>query len=235
MLVGRRGRRLAKEGLAPLIAAALALWAAFAVLTWLVLQAPQGVLAFDLRLGAAVHAVADANPWLVDAALLLEVVGGVAVSTAVVAFVALALLATGGRHRPLSRRTLAAGFLVLSAAGGALLDSLAKHVVDRPRPPWNGLWSLEASSSYPSGHAQAGITVWVALGLVALVLLRGRARWIVGPLLVALGPLIGLSRTVLGVHWPTDVLGGWTLGGAWLATCAVLVIAAAASSRPTST
>lgn len=206
---------------APWWATAAALWAAFAVLTWLVVTDATAVTSADLRIDTAIHEFAVDNRWAVNLALALEAIGSVPASFMIVAAASVLLVVHAWRQRQ-ALPAAAAGFLIVSAAGGALISTLVKHAVDRPRPPWNGVWSLEESPSYPSGHAQAGFTVWVALGLIALVLVDGRARRLVaGPLLV-LGPMIGASRLVLGVHWPSDVVGGWLLGGAWLMCCTVL-------------
>ena len=210
----------------PFAAAALALGVAFAALAWVVASDSDGVTPFDDALGSAIHSVALAHAWLVDVSLVLDVVGGGRFATAVVAVVAVVLLVSGGARRPWGVRTYAAGFLVVSAAGGSLINSGIKQAVERPRPPWNGLWLYEGSFSFPSGHSQAGLTVWVALGLVALVVLTGWLRWVVAAPLLVLGVAIGVSRTVVGVHWPTDVLGGWAMGGAWMLACAAVAVAA---------
>ena len=223
-----------REDAVAFAAAALVLGIVFAGLSWFVVSGPDGGTSLDESIGSAIHSVAVSHAWLVDLSLVLDWVGGGGVCTAVVAVVALALIVTGGASRPRGLRTCTAAFLVLSAAGGSIINTAVKSAVQRPRPPWNGLWASEASSSYPSGHAQAGITVWVALAVVALVVLPGPGRWVVAVPLLVLGPVIGLSRTVLGVHWPTDVLGGWTLGGAWMSASAVVVILVAGrwSGRP---
>jgi undecaprenyl-diphosphatase len=210
----------------PFAFTALALGVAFAALAWLVASDSDGVTPFDDALGSAIHSVARAQPWLVDVSLVLDVVGGGRFATVVVAVVVVVLLASGGARRPWGVRTYAAGFLVVSAAGGSLINSSVKQAVERPRPPWNGLWLYEGSFSFPSGHSQSGLTVWVALALVALVVLTGWLRWAVAAPLLVLGVAIGVSRTAVGVHWPTDVLGGWAMGGAWMLGSAAVVIAA---------
>jgi undecaprenyl-diphosphatase len=72
------------------------------------------------------------------------------------------------------------------------------------------------TSSFPSGHSTMSAVVYLTLGAL-LALVEGRRR--VRVFLVALGAvltfLVGASRVYLGVHWPTDVLGGWTIGAGW--------------------
>jgi membrane-associated phospholipid phosphatase len=209
---------------------AIALVLVFGALTWLVVVYPDAVTEVDMSIDSTIHAAAVANQWMVDVSLVLRFVGGGAFSGIVVAVVAVGLLWAGRLRRAFGVHAYAAAFLALSAVGGGLANSIAKSLVGRPRPPWNGVWSYEPTSSYPSAHSQGGITVWVALGLVALVLVPGRVRWVISIPLLILGPVIGVSRGVLGVHWPSDVLGGWSLGGSWMATSAVIIVLVAAGA-----
>ncbi|WP_174275302.1 phosphatase PAP2 family protein, partial [Sphingomonas bacterium] len=110
-----------------------------------------------------------------------------------------------------------------AVASGALALPLLKLMFDRPRPDF--LWHLvtEKDWSFPSGHAMGSMILYPLLGAIAGST-RGRARscWLAGlGMLVAL--TIGASRVVLGVHWISDVIGGWLIGLAWL--CAVGAIA----------
>jgi membrane-associated phospholipid phosphatase len=210
--------------------AALVLALVFGILTWLVVVYPDAVTEVDMSIDSTVHSAAVANWWMVDVSLVLRFVGGGVFSGTVMAVVVIGLLMAGRIRRPFDVRTYAAAFLALSAVGGALANTVVKSLVDRSRPPWNGLWSYEPTSSYPSAHAQGGITVWIALALVVLVTVPGRLRWVISIPLLILGPAIGMSRTVLGVHWPSDVLGGWSLGGAWMAASAAIIILIAADS-----
>jgi undecaprenyl-diphosphatase len=110
--------------------------------------------------------------------------------------------------------------LVVVALGGQLLNSVSKQGYDRPRPTAGSPVDLPTSSSFPSGHAMTGIAVFGLLGLLlARELPPARARIVAIAAGFALGGLIGASRVVLNVHFPTDVLGGAALGLAWLATC----------------
>lgn len=76
--------------------------------------------------------------------------------------------------------------------------------------------------SYPAGHT---MTAMICYGLVAYFLIRARPQWRVWVLsLLGLGlAAIGFSRVYLGVHWPTDVLAGYFVGGAWVSFCVAVL------------
>ncbi len=107
--------------------------------------------------------------------------------------------------------------LALTVLGGRLGVELIKLAVDRPRPSFDAHPVVVFSQSFPSGHAANSTVTYLALALFA-----APARWrrpaTFGALLLALA--IGATRPILGVHWPSDVLGGWIYG--------LLVIAVAA-------
>jgi membrane-associated phospholipid phosphatase len=207
------------------LAVAVLAWIGFAVLTVEVVRNPAGTT-LDLWLAPRAFDVAVTDPWVAGLGRFLDVLGGNLVSVVIVLWVSLGLFTR--QHRVL------AGYLLASAVGGVLISTLVKTVLDRPRPLSVGTLLSESTSSYPSGHATSGITVFVALGVVALAALSPRWRWWVAAPLFVLGPVIGLSRVVIGVHWPTDVLGGWALGIAWTSTAAIgalLVARSRSSSR----
>lgn len=97
---------------------------------------------------------------------------------------------------------------------GAVVSDLAKRLVDRGRPSVSLRLIVEGEPSFPSGHATNAAGVYLTLGLVLAVfvfrrpLLRGAV--VASAALVA--GAVGVSRLVLGVHWPSDVLAGWALG-----------------------
>ena len=108
-------------------------------------------------------------------------------------------------------------FLVVTALGGGLLDTVVKEVVDRPRPSLVDPVATAHGKSFPSGHAMSSTFVYGALVLVFLPVIGRRYRPVVigGAAILVLA--IGFSRLALGVHYITDVVGGFVLGVAWLA------------------
>ncbi|MFZ2257098.1 MAG: phosphatase PAP2 family protein [Clostridiaceae bacterium] len=104
-------------------------------------------------------------------------------------------------------------YILLTLGGTIFLNTTLKIFFKRTRPD---LWSLlvvEKSYSFPSGHAM--ISMALALTLIVLTY-YSRARWfsiILGAFYVV---LIGFSRLYLGVHFPTDILGGWLISSVWI-------------------
>ena len=96
----------------------------------------------------------------------------------------------------------------------ACVAAVAKEVVGRTRPPLGIRLLAETEPSFPSGHATDSAAFYVALGLVlAMFVFRrplARAATVVAGVLTTF--VVGLTRLVLGVHWPTDVLAGWSIG-----------------------
>lgn len=125
----------------------------------------------------------------------------------------------------LHRKSWTPVILIASAGAGSVLMTIAgKDIVGRVRPPHtDALPPFEFSPSFPSGHTLNAIVI---AGVVCYLLIlrqhstHARVLTIVTASVLAIA--VGLSRVYLGAHWFTDVLAGWTLGGAWL----VLIITA---------
>jgi undecaprenyl-diphosphatase len=118
------------------------------------------------------------------------------------------LLRHGGRKLPL--------FLVITCLGGGLIDTIVKVVVGRPRPSVDEPILTAFGNSFPSGHSMQAVVCYGALLLVFLPLCDGWKRPVAIGATVALVLAIGFSRLTLGVHYVSDVLGGYALGAAWL-------------------
>jgi undecaprenyl-diphosphatase len=133
--------------------------------------------------------------------ILLTHAGGAPFLLTVAGVGVLALLLQGKRSNAL--------LLALTVLGGRLGVELIKLAVDRPRPAFDAHPVAVFSQSFPSGHAANSTITYLALALFAAPE-RWRRPAAVGAMLLALA--IGTTRPVLGVHWPSDVAGGWIYG-----------------------
>ena len=185
-----------------------AAWGAFAAalvvagLAVLIVRSWAPLLDVDRSVGTAIHDWALRTPWAVDVSRVLETIGRFRFAMWVVVATTVVLL--------LTRRWWAALTLVVLAAVAPLVTDLLKLIVGRARPVWAVPLGSEDTLSYPSGHATAGIAVYAACAVAIGSLLRSPTWGAVVALTgILLGIAIGLSRLVLGVHWPSDVVGGW--------------------------
>lgn len=194
--------------------AQVGLWVAaclVAVLTIAVVMQVPALMSFDRAVTTWIRSWADPLGWPVDLAYAIgEWTGGLeaSVTGGLVVLVLVAL-----------RAWYPAGFLTFNLAIGALLTESLKRTVARERPPSAEPYEHDMFESFPSGHTTAGIYVYLAIGLILLQYARQRgspAGRRAGWALVVFGPCLGLTRLVLGAHWPSDVLGGWALGTAVL-------------------
>lgn len=115
------------------------------------------------------------------------------------------------------RRVRLAVFLVATTVAGGLIDTAVKIAVDRDRPSLEAPVATAHGQSFPSGHAMSSTVAYGALLLVLLPAVPARARRPVMAFAAVLVLAIGFTRLALGVHYITDVLGGYVLGLAWLA------------------
>ncbi|MGW3988836.1 phosphatase PAP2 family protein [Streptomyces sp. NPDC004830] len=104
-------------------------------------------------------------------------------------------------------------WLAVAVAFGTLLQQGVKAAVDRPRPVWPDPVDSAHYAAFPSGHA---MTATVVCGLLLWLLHRHgvtRAVWRTALAVAVVSVVgVGLTRIWLGVHWPSDVMGGWLLG-----------------------
>jgi undecaprenyl-diphosphatase len=115
------------------------------------------------------------------------------------------------------RRYHLAIYLVATTVVGGMIDTAVKVAVGRERPSLDHPVATAFGKSFPSGHAMSSTIAYGALLLIFLpVIPRARRSLAIGGTVV-LVLLIGFSRLALGVHYISDVLGGYALGGAWLA------------------
>jgi undecaprenyl-diphosphatase len=171
----------------------------------------------DRSVLASVRRWALQNDWAVQTSLFLSEMGTFRVSTWVAIAGVLLLLA--------KRRYWQALTLGLLAALAPLVANLIKPLVARERPIWDVYLANEDTFAYPSGHATGGVAVWIAVGVALGSLLHNR---VAGAFVVftfsLVGIAIGLSRIVLGVHYPSDVVGGWCIAIAFAGLLGALFV-----------
>lgn len=178
---------------------ALVLLAGFAIGRW--------PFAFDRAIVVGLRTWGGPH-WLAHAAVDITALGGVTVLTIVVAAVAGLLL--------VQRLWLSAATIVLaSITGGWAVDLIKTHVL-RARPDVVPHLVDVAGYSFPSGHAASSAVVYLTLAAIAGQVTPTRAiRRYLQIVAILLVGAIGCSRVYLGVHWPSDVLVGWSFGTLW--------------------
>lgn len=150
--------------------------------------------------------------WLTIAAADLTALGSIAVLGVVVLIVGGLFLSIGKPRQ--------ATVLVAASAGAVAWSQGLKALFDRPRPEAVYHVVEVVNASFPSGHAMLSAGVYLTLGaLVSRFSTRRRVRVFALTAAISLTFLVGVSRVFLGVHWPTDVLAGWSVGAAWALAC----------------
>ncbi len=145
------------------------------------------------------------EPWLALAALGFTYLGNWP-TVVVVTVLGAALLLYRGKRR-------AALVLLVASFSGRLLVILEKAYFARLRPEEHLRLAEVHYQSFPSGHAANSMIAYLAIALLAVDDPKHR-RWAVAAALM-LSFLIGVSRPMLGVHWPSDVVAGWSFGLFW--------------------
>lgn len=113
-----------------------------------------------------------------------------------------------------------AWFMLGSVLGGTALSDLLKDVFQRPRPEIVPHLAYASNTSFPSGHSLMSAVAYLTLGALLARSHKRRAVKVFFLVTAALlGLMVGVSRVYLGVHWPTDVLAGWTAGAVWALLC----------------
>ena len=146
--------------------------------------------------------------WLEELGRDVTALGGTGILIMITTFVGIYLLISGKRRSMI--------MVVAAIASGFLMSQILKRTFDRPRPDLVPHGDYVYTASFPSGHAMMSAVTYLTLGiLLARVEPRRRVRAFLLGLAVFLTVIIGISRVYLGVHWPSDVLAGWTAGAAW--------------------
>jgi undecaprenyl-diphosphatase len=173
--------------------------------------------AFDTKILLALRDPIDLSrpigpAWIEESLIDLTSIGGATVLWLIIVAVAGFLV--------LQTRYRTAIVVVLTSASGELLNSVMKHAFNRPRPSIVPHLRVVYTASFPSGHAMESAIVYLTLGAILMRASESRVTktYILG-LAVLLTVLVGVSRVYLGVHYPTDVIGGWIVGFFWATVC----------------
>lgn len=156
-------------------------------------------------------------PWFEEAMRDLTALGSMLVLTILTLASALFLTLAG--------RARSALFILLAIGGGLVLSFWVKQGFERPRPDLVPHAARTFTASFPSAHSTMSAVAFLTLGaLIARVQPNRRLKAYIVLLAILLTVAVGLSRVYLGVHWPSDVLAGWVLGGSWALFCWVLAL-----------
>jgi undecaprenyl-diphosphatase len=174
-------------------------------------------LAFDREVMLALRSSADPSvpigpAWLPEAARDVTSLGSIIV------LVIITLAVVG--YLFLAGKSAVAWLMLIAVVGGIALSDLLKFAFARARPDVVPPLARVFTTSFPSGHATLSAITYLTIGAV---LARSQPSSTISvyfmSLAVFLTVLIGISRIYLGVHYPTDVLGGWCIGAAWAMGC----------------
>jgi undecaprenyl-diphosphatase len=173
--------------------------------------------AFDVKILQALRSATDPSKpigpeWLEGALLDLTALGGSTVLGLIVLSIA-GFLVLQGRGRT-------AVVILMTAISGEVLNAVMKRAFNRTRPSVVPHLRDVYTASFPSGHAMESAIVYLTLGAILMRVAERRLTklYCLG-IAVLLTALTGISRVYLGVHYPTDVLGGWIVGFLWASVC----------------
>lgn len=203
----QRTWRFAARGLAGL-GVVLAAGVGFAILVALVSTEWAPLHALDLGVASRLNELVSARPLVVAALQRLTDLGGSPTSWL--------LLSTTAAWLLVRRQPRLAVFVLVTGLGAAILGPCVKELVSRARPLVEVPVAAAPGDSFPSGHALGSLVSYGVLLLVFLPAVPRRAHRTVCLAATALVALVGGTRVALGVHYVSDVLGGWLLGVAWL-------------------
>ncbi|GAC1322951.1 MAG: phosphatase PAP2 family protein [Mycobacteriales bacterium] len=164
---------------------------------------------FDDGVAKGLHATSVHHPALVSGMKAISLLGGPEVVYPLLVVAALICY-----QRGLPRMAI---YVAAAGVGAAVLDKGVKLAVGRSRPLFADPVAHASGNSFPSGHALGSLVGYGVLLLIVLPLLHGAVRAAVTAGVVVFVLAVGFTRIGLGVHYVSDVLGGWLLGGAWLA------------------
>jgi len=162
--------------------------------------------------------------WLQEAARDVTSLGSIVV-LAIITFAVVGYLF-------LARKHVAAWLMLIAVFGGIALNDLLKAAFARPRPDIVTHAVRVFTTSFPSGHATLSAITYLTIGAFLAQSQSSRKVSLYFMALAAfLTVIVGTTRIYLGVHYPTDVLGGWCIGAAWAMACWIVAARVHAADR----
>jgi undecaprenyl-diphosphatase len=156
--------------------------------------------------------------WVDEAVRDVTALGGPAVLTFMIIVVLIYLL--------LHKSYRSAALIFVATLGGLLISLLLKDFFLRERPDIVPALMVETSPSFPSGHSMLSAVVYITLGsLLTRLETSPPVRVYIISIAIFVAAIIGITRVLLGVHYPTDVLVGWIVGFFWASLCWFLMFA----------
>ncbi|HTF98576.1 MAG TPA: phosphatase PAP2 family protein [Cellvibrio sp.] len=123
----------------------------------------------------------------------------------------------------LDKKPRLAAVVLIATLGALCVSSILKKTIDRERPDLVPHHTVVYTASFPSGHSMLSASTYLTLGaLLVTTQRRKRIKIFILSFCTTITLLVGISRVYLGVHWPTDVLAGWTAGAGWALACWLL-------------
>jgi undecaprenyl-diphosphatase len=171
--------------------------------------------AFDLQILRSLRSAADPSrpigpAWMETILIDITALGSPVVLGLIV------LIITG--YLLLEARFVTALIVLTTAISSEILDEVLKWLFARPRPSVVPHLRTVVSASFPSGHAMESAIIYLTLGALLMRVVEGRiTKTYCMATAIFLTFIVGVSRVFLGVHYPTDVIGGWMLGFLWAA------------------
>ena len=173
--------------------------------------------AFDIMILKALRSPDDLSKpigpaWLEGVLLDLTALGGSTVLSLVILAVVGFLL--------LQARYRTALVVAITSISGEVISTVLKQTFNRARPSVVPHLRDVYTMSFPSGHAMESAIVYLTLGAILMRATESRLTklYCLG-MAMLLTLLVGVSRVYLGVHYPTDVIGGWMIGFVWASVC----------------
>lgn len=188
---------------------ALVVLAAVVPLGILVRADHPGLVEADLEASRAAERATQASDPLLRSAELVTYLGDPWLVTLGSLLIAVLLLRAGHRRLAL--------FVVVVRLGAQVLSTGLKDIVDRARPVFDEPVATALGASFPSGHALGSAAFYAMLAVVLAP--RSSRAWVPLVAAAALSALVAVSRVLLGVHFPSDVVAGLLIGWGWVAVC----------------